>query len=160
MLKSVELLSLISFKSWLRIVKLLGILGIGGKSWKTPGFYTLETWTLFSFVFELFYVFIFILFSEPYDVTFFLLYMSTALQISLPHLDTCQKRVRADCYSQEWQFFGMLASKFHSIYKAISKGDKSRTIWPRLATVVIASQMPLWLFPIESMKGEEVSITL
>lgn len=43
--------SLISSKSWLRIVKLLGILGIWGKYQKTPGFRILETWTHFSFVF-------------------------------------------------------------------------------------------------------------
>lgn len=131
MVKSVESLSLISFKSWLRIVKLLKILGIWGKPQKAPGFHSLGTWTHLSSVFA-FYVFIFILCFEPYDVTFFLLYMSAASQISLPHLDTCQKRVRADCYSQKW--IPMLTNKFHSIYKAISKADRFRTIWPRLAT--------------------------
>lgn len=156
MVNSVESLSLISFKSWLRIVKLLKILGIWGKPQKTLGFHHPETWTHLSFVFA-FYIFIFSLCFEPYDVTFFLLYMSTASQISLPHLDTCQKRVRADCYSQKW--IPMLTNTFHSIHKTISKADQFGTIWPRLATIVIASQKPLW-FPTESMKDEEASITL
>jgi len=42
----------------------------------------------------------------------------------------------------------------------ISEGDQARTIWPRLATAVTASQIPLWLSPAENMKGAESSLTL
>jgi len=84
--------------------------------------------------------------------------MSTALQINLPHLDTRQKRVRADCYRNE-NIFGVLANKFHSWYTKL-QAKEIRTIRLRLATVVFASQMPLWLFPVESIEGGKVSIIL